>query len=247
MKEFEGKTAIVTGGSRGIGRAVAEGLAEGGANVLITCAGNTAAAEEVTKLLQEKGVKAAYIQADAADPESAAKILTAAAELGTTIDILVNNAGITRDNLLMRMKDEEFDRVIDTNLKGVFSMLRAVAKPMMKQRYGRIVNISSVVGVYGNAGQVNYAAAKAGVIGMTKSVAKELGSRGITCNAVAPGFIETDMTAGLPEDVKKKLEQGIVLGRLGRPEDVAEAVAFLASDKASYITGQVLEVAGGLS
>ena len=247
MKEFEGKTAIVTGGSRGIGRAVAEGLAEGGANVLITCAGNTAAAEEVTKLLQEKGVKAAYIQADAADPESAAKILAAAAELGTTIDILVNNAGITRDNLLMRMKDEEFDRVIDTNLKGVFSMLRAVAKPMMKQRYGRIVNISSVVGVYGNAGQVNYAAAKAGVIGMTKSVAKELGSRGITCNAVAPGFIETDMTAGLPEDVKKKLEQGIVLGRLGRPEDVAEAVAFLASDKASYITGQVLEVAGGLS
>lgn len=247
MKEFEGKTAIVTGGSRGIGRAVAERLAEGGANVLITCAGNTAAAEEVTKLLQEKGVKAAYIQADAADPESAAKILTAAAELGTTIDILVNNAGITRDNLLMRMKDEEFDRVIDTNLKGVFSMLRAVAKPMMKQRYGRIVNISSVVGVYGNAGQVNYAAAKAGVIGMTKSVAKELGSRGITCNAVAPGFIETDMTAGLPEDVKKKLEQGIVLGRLGRPEDVAEAVAFLASDKASYITGQVLEVAGGLS
>ena len=247
MKEFEGKTAIVTGGSRGIGRAVAERLAEGGANVLITCAGNTAAAEEVTKLLQEKGVKAAYIQADAADPESAAKILAAAAELGTTIDILVNNAGITRDNLLMRMKDEEFDRVIDTNLKGVFSMLRAVAKPMLKQRYGRIVNISSVVGVYGNAGQVNYAAAKAGVIGMTKSVAKELGSRGITCNAVAPGFIETDMTAGLSEDVKKKLEQGIVLGRLGRPEDVAEAVAFLASDKASYITGQVLEVAGGLS
>jgi len=247
MKEFEGKTAIVTGGSRGIGRAVAERLAEGGANVLITCAGNTAAAEEVTKLLQEKGVKAAYIQADAADPESAARIIAAAAELGTTIDILVNNAGITRDNLLMRMKDEEFDGVIATNLRGVFSMLRAVAKPMMKQRYGRIVNISSVVGVYGNAGQVNYAAAKAGVIGMTKSVAKELGSRGITCNAVAPGFIETDMTAGLPEDVKKKLEQGIVLGRLGRSEDVAEAVAFLASDKASYITGQVLEVAGGLS
>ena len=247
MSEFEGRTAIVTGGSRGIGRAVAVRLAEGGANVLITCAGNIAAAEETVKQLQEKGVKAAYIQADAADPESAAKIIAAAGELGDSIDILVNNAGITRDNLLIRMKDDEFDQVIATNLKGVFSMLRAAAKPMMKKHYGRIINISSVVGLYGNAGQINYAAAKAGVIGMTKSVAKELGSRGITCNAVAPGFIETDMTAGLPEDVKKKLEEGIVLGRLGKAEDVAEAVAFLASDKASYITGQVLEVAGGLS
>ena len=195
----------------------------------------------------QKGVKAAYIQADAADPESAAKIISAAADMGGSIDILVNNAGITRDNLLIRMKDEEFDQVIATNLRGVFSMLKAVAKPMMKQRCGRIINISSIVGIYGNAGQINYAAAKAGVIGMTKSVAKELGSRGITCNAVAPGFIETDMTAGLPEEVKKKLEEGIVLGRLGKAEDVAEAVAFLASDRASYITGQVLEVAGGLS
>ena len=158
----------------------------------------------------------------------------------------MNNAGITRDNLLMRMKDEEFDAVIATNLKGVYSMMKAVTKPMMKQRYGRIVNISSVVGVYGNAGQVNYAAAKAGVIGMTKSVAKELGSRGITCNAVAPGFIETDMTAALTDDVKEKIAAGITLGRLGQVEDIAEAVAFLASDKASYITGQVLEVAGGL-
>ena len=173
-------------------------------------------------------------------------MVAAALEIGGTVDILVNNAGITRDNLLMRMKDEEFDAVINTNLRGVYAMMKAVTKPMMKARYGRIVNISSVVGVYGNAGQVNYAAAKAGVIGMTKSVAKELGSRGITCNAVAPGFIETDMTAALPEDVKEKLKAQITLGRLGQVEDVAEAVAFLASDAASYITGQVLDVAGGL-
>ncbi len=246
MKEFEGKTAIVTGGSRGIGRGIAERLAEGGANVLITYAGNAAAAEDVVRTLTEKGVRAAAIQADAADPESAAKVVEAAKELGDRIDILVNNAGITRDNLLMRMKDEEFDAVIATNLKGVFSMMRAVSKLMMKARYGRIVNISSVVGVYGNAGQINYAAAKAGVIGMTRSVAKELGSRGITCNAVAPGFIETDMTAALTDDVKEKISAGITLGRLGQVEDIAEAVAFLASDKASYITGQVLEVAGGL-
>ena len=246
MKEFEGKTAIVTGGSRGIGRGIAERLADGGANVLITYAGNAAAAEEVVNSLTAKGVKAAAVQADAADPESAAKIVSAAAELGGAVDILVNNAGITRDNLLIRMKDEEFDAVIATNLRGVYSMMKAVAKPMMKARYGRIINISSVVGVYGNAGQVNYAAAKAGVIGMTKSVAKELGSRGITCNAVAPGFIETDMTAVLPENVKEELKKQIVLGRLGQVEDIAEAVAFLASDKASYITGQVLEVAGGL-
>ena len=246
MKEFEGKTAIVTGGSRGIGRGIAERLADGGANVLITYAGNEAAAEEVVKVLTEKGVKAAAVKADAADPESAAKVVTAATELGGSVDILVNNAGITRDNLLIRMKDEEFDAVIATNLKGVYSMMKAVAKPMMKARYGRIVNISSVVGVYGNAGQVNYAAAKAGVIGMTKSVAKELGSRGITCNAVAPGFIETDMTAALSDEVKEKLAKEILLGRLGKVEDIAEAVAFLASDKASYVTGQVLEVAGGL-
>lgn len=246
MKEFEGKTAIVTGGSRGIGRGIAERLAEGGANVLITYAGNAAAAQEVVDSLTAKGVKAGAVQADAADPESAAKIVAAATELGGSVDILVNNAGITRDNLLIRMKDEEFDAVIATNLRGVYAMMKAVAKPMMKARYGRIINISSVVGVYGNAGQVNYAAAKAGVIGMTKSVAKELGSRGITCNAVAPGFIETDMTAVLPENVKEELKKQIVLGRLGQVEDIAEAVGFLASDKASYITGQVLEVAGGL-
>ena len=246
MKEFEGKTAIVTGGSRGIGRGIAERLAEGGANVLITYAGNAAAAQEVVDSLTAKGVKAGAVQADAADPESAAKIVAAATELGGSVDILVNNAGITRDNLLIRMKDEEFDAVIATNLRGVYAMMKAVAKPMMKARYGRIINISSVVGVYGNAGQGNYAAAKAGVIGMTKSVAKELGSRGITCNAVAPGFIETDMTAVLPENVKEELKKQIVLGRLGQVEDIAEAVGFLASDKASYITGQVLEVAGGL-
>ena len=163
------------------------------------------------------------------------------------VDILVNNAGITRDNIMLRMKDEEFDAVIDTNLRGTFYMMKAVTKPMMKQRYGRIVNISSVVGVYGNAGQVNYSASKAGVIGMTKSYAKELGSRGVTCNAVAPGFIDTDMTAVLPEDVKEKLKSTIALGRLGTPEDIANAVAFLASDEASYVTGQVLEVSGGMN
>ena len=247
MKEFEGKTAIVTGGSRGIGRGIALRLAKGGANVVITYAGNAAAAEEVVSAMTALGVKAAAVQADAADMASAASVVAAAIELGGTVDILVNNAGITRDNLLMRMKDEEFDAVINTNLRGVYAMMKAVAKPMMKARYGRIVNISSVVGIYGNAGQINYAAAKAGVIGMTKSLAKELGSRGITCNAVAPGFIETDMTAVLPEDVKEKLKGEIVLGRLGQPSDIAEAVAFLASDNASYITGQVLEVAGGLT
>ena len=246
MKEFEGKTAIVTGGSRGIGRGIAKRLAEGGANVLITYAGNSVAAEEAVEEMKALGVKASAVQADASDPQAAAEVVEAAKELGETIDILVNNAGITRDNLLMRMKDEEFDAVINTNLRGVYSMMKAVAKPMMKQRSGRIINISSVVGVYGNAGQVNYAAAKAGVIGMTKSVAKELGSRGITCNAVAPGFIETDMTAALPDKVKEELKGQITLGRLGRVEDVAEAVAFFASDAASYVTGQVLEVAGGL-
>lgn len=246
MKEFEGKTAIVTGGSRGIGRGIAKRLAEGGANVLITYAGNSVAAEEAVEEMKALGVKASAVQADASDPQAAAAVVEAAKELGETIDILVNNAGITRDNLLMRMKDEEFDAVINTNLRGVYSMMKAVAKPMMKQRSGRIINISSVVGVYGNAGQVNYAAAKAGVIGMTKSVAKELGSRGITCNAVAPGFIETDMTAALPDKVKEELKGQITLGRLGRVEDVAEAVAFFASDAASYVTGQVLEVAGGL-
>ncbi len=243
---LQGKNAIVTGGSRGIGKGIALRLAKGGANVLITYAGNAAAAEETVEEMKAMGVKAAAIQADASDPAAAASVVEAAKELGDTIDILVNNAGITRDNLLVRMKDEEFDAVINTNLRGVYSMMKAVAKPMMKQRNGRIINISSIVGIYGNAGQVNYAAAKAGVIGMTKSVAMELGSRNITCNAVAPGFIETDMTAALPDKVKEELTGQITLGRLGRVEDVAEAVAFFASDEASYVTGQVLEVAGGL-
>ena len=243
---LQGKNAIVTGGSRGVGKGIALRLAKGGANVLITYAGNAAAAEETVEEMKAMGVKAAAIQADAADPASASAVVEAAKELGDTIDILVNNAGITRDNLLMRMKDEEFDAVINTNLRGVYAMMKAVSKPMMKQRNGRIINISSVVGIYGNAGQVNYAAAKAGVIGMTKSVAKELGSRNITCNAVAPGFIETDMTAALPDKVKEELAGQITLGRLGRVEDVAEAVAYFASDEASYVTGQVLEIAGGL-
>ena len=246
MKEFEGKTAIVTGGSRGIGRGIAERLAEGGANVLITYAGNAAAAQEVVDSLTAKGVKAGAVQADAADPESAAKIVAAATELGGSVDILVNNAGITRDNLLIRMKDEEFDAVIATNLRGVYAMMKAVAKPMMKARYGRIINISSVVGVYGNAGQVNYAAAKAGVIGMTKSVAKELGSRGITCNAVAPGFIKTPMTDKLTDEQKNMMLGQIAMKRFGDVEDIAGVVSFLASKDAGYVTGQVIEISGGI-
>jgi 3-oxoacyl-[acyl-carrier protein] reductase len=241
-----GKIALVTGGSRGIGRAICLELASQGAKVVVNYAGSQAAAEETVALIKERGGEAFAVQGDVASAEDVANMVSRALETYGRIDILVNNAGITRDNLLVRMKDEDWDAVINTNLKGVFLTTKAVAKPMMKQRGGRIINITSVVGIVGNPGQANYVSAKAGVIGLTKSNAKELASRGITVNAIAPGYIETDMTDKLGEDVKSKLFETIPLARMGRPEDIASAVAFLASDKASYITGQVLNVDGGM-
>ena len=243
---LDGKTALVTGASRGIGRAIALCLAAEGARVAINYAGNVKAAEEVKAAIEAAGGTAILCQADIADSAAVeAMVANVVKEFGT-INILVNNAGITRDTLLMRMKDEDFAKVLDTNLKGVFYCTKAVSKLMMKKRSGRIVNMASVVGLVGNAGQTNYAAAKAGVIGFSKSAAKELASRGITVNVVAPGFIGTDMTAGLPESVKEKMLTDIPLGRMGEPEDVASAVLFLASDQASYITGQVVNVDGGM-
>jgi len=243
---LENKTAIVTGGSRGIGRAICVALAKEGANIVTCYAKGAAAAEETAAMCREYGVQAVAVQADVAVPGEVEALFAEALKITGTIEILVNNAGITRDGLLLRMSDDDFNQVIDTNLRGAFYCMRAASKLMMKKRYGRIVTISSVVGVSGNAGQVNYAASKAGVIGMTKSLAKELGSRNVTANAVAPGFITTDMTEGLPDAVKEQMAKEIPLSRMGRPEDVADAVTFLVSDKASYITGQVLHVDGGM-
>ena len=247
MMKFEGKTAIVTGGSRGLGRAVCLELAAGGANVVLCYAGNEAAAQETVRAVEALGAKALAVRCDVADAAQVDELVKAAMEAFRRIDILVNNAGITRDNLLMRMSEADFDAVIAANLKGAFLCMKAVSRLMLKQRYGRIVNLSSVVGLRGNAGQVNYAASKAGVIGMTKSLAKELASRGVTVNAVAPGFIKTDMTAALPEAARTAAQNGIPMSRLGAPEDVAKAVGFLASDDAAYITGQVLAVDGGMA
>ena len=246
MGSMTGKTAVVTGGSRGIGRAICLELARRGANVVFSYAGNTAAAEKTLAELKELGVEARAIQGNVADPAAAKTLIdTAVKELGG-IHILVNNAGITRDGLAMAMKEEDFDAVIETNLKGAFLCMKAAIRPMMKARYGRIVNISSVVALRGNPGQVNYCASKAGLIGMTKSLAKEMGARGITVNAVAPGYISTDMTAALPDAARDAMLSTIPVGRAGSPEDVAAAVAFLASEEAGYITGQVLSVDGGM-
>lgn len=244
--QLEGKTALVTGASRGIGKAIALALAAAGANVAINYAGNKEAAQEVAAEIEKMGRKALLLQGDVAKTDVCAEMIdTVVSEFGN-IDILINNAGITRDTLLMRMKEEDWDAVLSTNLKGVFNCTKAAIKYMMKQKSGRIVNISSVVGVMGNAGQANYAAAKAGCIGFTKTVAKEVASRGITVNAVAPGFIKTDMTSVLPEKVITAMEAGIPLARLGEPEDIAKAVLFLVGDDATYITGQTLHVDGGM-
>ncbi|OME89599.1 MULTISPECIES: 3-oxoacyl-[acyl-carrier-protein] reductase [Paenibacillus] len=243
---LKGQTALVTGASRGIGRSIALGLADLGANVAVNYAGSEAAATEVVEAIRAKGVSAIAVKSNVGRTEEVDAMVKQVMETFGRIDILVNNAGITRDNLIMRMKEEEFDQVIETNLKGVFNCLKAVTRPMMKQRYGRIINISSVVGALGNPGQANYVAAKAGVIGLTKSAARELASRGITVNAVAPGFIDTDMTRELPEDMREGLLGGIPLARLGQPEEIAGVVAFLASSSASYMTGQVLHVDGGM-
>ena len=239
-------TAIVTGASRGIGKAIALELASNGYNVAINYANNDAAAAETAEQCRALGVSAGAYKADAADFDACkAMVEQAEADLGA-VEVLVNNAGITRDGLLMRMTQEQFDEVYAANLKSVFNMCRLVTPGMVKRRSGRIINISSVAGLYGNGGQTNYAAAKAGIIGFTKSLAKEVGARGITVNAIAPGFIETDMTAGLSEAVKEQAAGQITLKRFGKAEEVAKAAAFLASDGAAYITGHTLEVSGGI-
>lgn len=244
---LQGKCALVTGGSRGIGRAVCLELARQGARVAVNYAGNAAAAEETVKACAALGAEAFAIQADvAAAAACEAMVKEVLARFGR-LDILVNNAGVTRDGLMPMMKEADWDAVLDTNLKGAFHCMKAVYRPMMKQKYGRIVNLSSIVGLRGNAGQANYAASKAGLIGLTKSMAKELAARNVTVNAVAPGFIDTDMTAALPEKAREAMLTTIPMGRLGQAEDVAKAVAFFAGDDSAYVTGQVLCVDGGMA
>lgn len=244
--KLEGKNAIVTGASRGIGRAIALELAREGANVAVNYAGSEEKANELVEEIKALGRKSFAVQANVADSDAVARMMKQALDEFGGIDILVNNAGITRDNLMMRMKEEDWDAVINTNLKGVFLCTKAVTRQMMKQRSGRIINISSVVGVSGNAGQANYVAAKSGVIGLTKTTAKELAPRGITVNAIAPGFITTEMTDQLSEELKSEMLKQIPLGKLGEPDDVAKVVTFLASEDSRYITGQTLHVNGGM-
>lgn len=243
---LQGKTALITGASRGIGRAVAQKFAANGANVAVVYAGSVEKAEETVKELQTLGVKAAAYRCDVADAAAVEQLVKTVIAAFGGIDILVNNAGIVRDKLVLSMKREEFDEVLDTNLGGCFNTIKACYSHFMKKRAGRIINMSSVVGLMGNAGQANYAAAKAGLIGMTKSVAKELAARGVTCNAIAPGYIETDMTGGLSEKARESMLSLIPARRPGSPEDVANAALFLASDLAAYVTGEVLRVDGGM-
>ena len=243
---LENQVAVVTGAARGIGRAIALALAESGATVIVNFNGSVEKAREVVKEIEEKGGKAEAYRCNVADGEAVEAFFADILSRYGQVDILVNNAGITRDGLLMRMSEDDFSQVVDTNLKGTFYCSKCAAKAMIKKRKGRIINISSVSGVVGNAGQVNYSASKAGIIGLTKSTAKEVASRGITVNAIAPGFIETDMSNVLPEKVKEGAVAQIPLARFGQPEDVADAVVFLASSKSKYITGQVLHVDGGM-
>ncbi|HKL09839.1 MAG TPA: 3-oxoacyl-[acyl-carrier-protein] reductase [Clostridia bacterium] len=243
---LKGKTAVITGASRGIGKAVAVRLGKAGANLVLNYRSNDIAMDELIESLEKEGIKAVKAKGDVSNPDDAKELMKIAKDTFGSVDILVNNAGITKDKLIIQMKDEDFDSVIRINLKGSYNCIKHAAKIMMKQRSGKIINMASVVGVAGNAGQINYSASKAGVIGMTKSAARELAGRNITVNAVAPGFIETDMTKALVEKAKGDMVSGIPLGRLGLPEDVAEAVVFLASDSADYVTGQVLHVDGGM-
>jgi len=247
MIDLTGKTAIVTGGSRGIGRAIALQLAEQGADVVVNYQNRSDAADEVVSLIQEMGRQAVAVQADVRSMDDVQRMVKETRSTFGRIDILVNNAGTTRDGLLMRMSEHDWDIVLDTSLRGAFHCTKAVMRTMMKQRAGRIINISSVAGVAGNPGQANYASAKAGLIGFTKSVAKEMGSRNVTCNAVAPGYIPTELTADLPEAITEQARKATPLGRLGTVEDVAYAVAFLASDEAAFITGHVLRIDGGMA
>lgn len=247
MGALDGKRAIVTGASRGIGRAIALELARQGARVVVNYVSNASAADEVVAAIAAMGGEALAVGADVSTADGAGRLVAACLEGFGGLDILVNNAGITRDTLLARMSEDDWDAVLDTNLKGAFHCIKAAQRTLLRQRSGRIISIGSVSGLMGNAGQANYAAAKAGLVGLCKSVARELGTRGITCNLVAPGFVETDMTAKLPANVLETALEHIPLGRLGRPEDVAAAVAFLASDAAAYITGQVICVDGGMA
>lgn len=247
MSNLKGKVALVTGGGRGIGRAIGVKLAKAGAKVIICFSGNEASANETVAMCKEYETEAVAIKANVTDSQEVEKLFEYIKENYGRIDILVNNAGITRDTLIIKMSEEDFEDVIDTNLKGTFLCTKQAVKMMLSQRSGKIVNISSIVGLGGNAGQANYAASKAGVIGFSKSIAKEVGKRGITVNVVAPGFIDTDMTKKLPENLIKQYEESITLKRLGKPEDVANAVAFLVSEEADYITGNVVCVDGGMA
>jgi len=243
---FEGKTALVTGASRGIGRAIAVRLARGGANVVVNYNARAEAAESVAEEVRHEGGQALVVQADVAVGADVDRLVQATLEQFKRVDVLVNNAGVTRDTLIMRMSEDDWDSVISTNLKSAFLTTKAVMRPMLRQRAGRIVNITSISGVMGNAGQANYSASKAGMMGLTRSTAREVATRNITCNAVAAGVIDTDIWQGVPDEAIAALLQMVPVGRKGTPEDVAEAVAFLASDAAAYITGQVLNVDGGL-